>query len=62
MNTPQYSRDYGMAPIEDVIAAIEVKTPLDIEEAKKNYTLAIDNITENSSLTQLIQIKLDDLS
>ena len=33
-----------------------------IEEAKKNYTLAIDNITENSSLTQLIQIKLDDLS
>ena len=33
-----------------------------IEEAIKNYTLAIDNITENSSLTQLIQIKLDDLS
>lgn len=33
-----------------------------IEEAKKNFTLAIENITENSSLTQLIQIKLDDLS
>jgi len=32
------------------------------EEAKKNYTLAIENITENSSLTQLIQIKLDDLN
>ncbi|MBT3457208.1 MAG: tetratricopeptide repeat protein [Thiotrichales bacterium] len=33
-----------------------------IEEAKNNYALAIENITENSSLTQLIQIKLDDLS
>ena len=32
------------------------------EEAKKNYTLAIENITENSSLAQLIQIKLDDLN
>jgi len=32
------------------------------EEAKKNYTLAIENITESSSLAQLIQIKLDDLN
>jgi predicted negative regulator of RcsB-dependent stress response len=32
------------------------------EEAKKYYSLAIENITENSSLTQLIQIKLDDLN
>ena len=32
------------------------------EEAKKNYSLAIENITENSSLAQLIQIKLDDLN
>ena len=32
------------------------------EEAKKNYALAIENITENSSLAQLIQIKLDDLN
>ena len=32
------------------------------EEAKKYYSLAIENITANSSLTQLIQIKLDDLN
>ena len=32
------------------------------DEAKKYYLLAIDNITENSNLTQLIQIKLDDLN
>ena len=32
------------------------------DEAKKYYGLAIENITENSSLTQLIQIKLDDLN
>ena len=32
------------------------------EEAKKYFNLAIENITENSSLTQLIQIKLDDLN
>jgi len=32
------------------------------EEAKKYYSFAIENITENSSLTQLIQIKLDDLN
>ncbi len=32
------------------------------EDAKKNYALAIENITENSSLAQLIQIKLDDLN
>ena len=32
------------------------------EEAKKNYALAIENISENSSLAQLIQIKLDDLN
>ena len=32
------------------------------EEAKNNYSLAIDNITENSSLSQLVQIKLDDLN
>ena len=32
------------------------------EEAKKYYSLAIDNITANSNLTQLIQIKLDDLN
>ena len=31
-------------------------------EAQKYYSLAIDNITENSNLTQLIQIKLDDLN
>jgi len=30
-------------------------------EAKKYYSLAIDNVSENSNLTQLIQIKLDDL-
>ena len=32
------------------------------DEAKKYYGLAIENITENSSLIQLIQIKLDDLN
>ena len=32
------------------------------EEARNNYTLAIENVTENSSLSQLIQIKLDDLN
>jgi len=32
------------------------------EEAKNNYAQAIENITENSSLSQLIQIKLDDLN
>ena len=32
------------------------------EEAKKYYSLAIENITANSSLTQLIQIKLDDVN
>jgi len=32
------------------------------DEAKKYYLLAIKNITENSNLTQLIQIKLDDLN
>ena len=32
------------------------------DEAKKYYLLAIENITENSNLTQLIQIKLDDLN
>ena len=31
-------------------------------EAQKYYTLAIDNVTENSNLTQLIQIKLDELN
>ena len=31
-------------------------------EAQNYYSLAIDNITENSNLTQLIQIKLDDLN
>jgi len=31
-------------------------------EAQKYYSLAIDNITQNSNLTQLIQIKLDDLN
>jgi len=31
-------------------------------EAKNYYSLAIDNVTENSNLTQLIQIKLDDLN
>jgi len=31
-------------------------------EAKKYYSLAIDNVSENSNLTQLIQIKLDDLN
>ena len=32
------------------------------DEAKKYYLLAIENITENSNLTQLIQIKIDDLN
>ncbi len=32
------------------------------EEAKKYYSLAIENVTATSSLTQLIQIKLDDLN
>ena len=32
------------------------------EEARKSYALAIENITDNSSLSQLIQIKLDDLN
>ena len=31
-------------------------------EGQKYYSLAIDNVTENSNLTQLIQIKLDDLN
>ena len=30
--------------------------------AQKYYSLSIDNVTENSNLTQLIQIKLDDLN
>jgi len=33
-----------------------------IPEAQKYYSLAIDNVVENSNLTQLIQIKLDDLN
>ena len=32
------------------------------KEARNSYTLAIENITNNSSLSQLIQIKLDDLN
>ena len=32
------------------------------EEARNSYTLAIENINDNSSLSQLIQIKLDDLN
>ena len=32
------------------------------EEARNSYTLAIENITDNSSLSQLIQIILDDLN
>ena len=32
------------------------------EEARNSYSLAIENITDNSSLSQLIQIKLDDLN
>ena len=32
------------------------------QQAKNNYALAIENVTENSSLAQLIQIKLDDLN
>ena len=32
------------------------------EQARNSYTLAIENITDNSSLSQLIQIKLDDLN
>ena len=31
-------------------------------EAQKYYSLAIDNVAENSNLSQLIQIKLDDLN
>ena len=31
-------------------------------EAQKFYGLAIDNVSENSNLSQLIQIKLDDLN
>jgi len=31
-------------------------------EAQNYYSLAIDNVTEDSNLTQLIQIKLDDLN
>jgi len=31
-------------------------------EAQKYYSLAVNNVTENSNLTQLIQIKLDDLN
>jgi len=31
-------------------------------EAQNYYSLAIDNVTENSNLSQLIQIKLDDLN
>ena len=33
-----------------------------LSEAQNYYSLAIDNVTENSNLTQLIQIKLDDLN
>jgi len=33
-----------------------------LAEAQKYYSLAIDNVTESSNLTQLIQIKLDDLN
>jgi len=32
------------------------------EEARNSYALSIENITDNSSLSQLIQIKLDDLN
>jgi predicted negative regulator of RcsB-dependent stress response len=32
------------------------------KDAQKYYSLAIDNVTINSNLTQLIQIKLDDLN
>ena len=32
------------------------------EESRNSYALAIENITDNSSLSQLIQIKLDDLN
>ena len=31
-------------------------------EAQKYYSLAIDNVAENSNLSQLLQIKLDDLN
>ena len=31
-------------------------------DAQKYYSLAIDNVAENSNLSQLIQIKLDDLN
>jgi len=33
-----------------------------LSQAQKYYSLAIDNIAENSNLSQLIQIKLDDLN
>ena len=33
-----------------------------LTEAKKYYGLAINNVSENSNLSQLIQIKLDDLN
>ena len=33
-----------------------------LAEAQNYYSLAIANVTENSNLTQLIQIKLDDLN
>jgi len=33
-----------------------------LSEAQKYYSLAIDNVAENSNLSQLIQIKLDDLN
>ena len=33
-----------------------------VAEAQKHYRLAIDSTTENSTLSQLIQIKLDDLN
>ena len=32
------------------------------EQARNSYNLAIENITDNSSLSQLIQIKLEDLN
>ena len=34
----------------------------DRSEAQKYYSLAIDNVSENTNLSQLIQIKLDDLN
>jgi len=33
-----------------------------LSDAQKYYSLAIDNVAENSNLSQLIQIKLDDLN